>query len=89
MNAPKVADVDYIQFLIAAQEAFSCSEASRCQLEPIAHDAFVRLLKRQPTDTEALWQEVQPLVKKEAGCLVIDDSTLTPLWTSRMPAKWS
>jgi hypothetical protein len=76
VNARKVDDVDYIQFLIAAQKAFSCCEASRCQFAPIAHDSFVRLLSRQPSDTAALWQEVEPLVTKVGGCLVIDDSTL-------------
>lgn len=76
MNSPKVDEVDYIQFLIAAQKAFTCSEASRCQVETIAHDSFVRLLERQPTDTAALWQEVEPLVDRVKGCLVLDDSTL-------------
>lgn len=76
MPLPKVDEVDYIQFLIAAQKSFTCCEASRCQIELIAHDSFVRLLSRQPTDTVALWQEVQPLVEKTKGCLVIDDSTL-------------
>lgn len=76
MNPPKVNEVDYIQFLIAAQKAFTCCEASRCQLDLIAHDSFVGLLARQPTDTKVLWQEVDPLVQKETGCLVIDDTTL-------------
>lgn len=83
MNAPKVDEVDYIQFLIAAPKAFTCCEAARshscdlrCQSELIAYDSFVRLLSRQPTDTAALWQEVEPLVNKTKGCLVIDDSTL-------------
>jgi len=76
VSTPKVDEVDYIQFLIAAQKAFTCCEASRCRIELVAHDAFVRLLERQPTDTAALWQEVEPLVNKAVGCLVIDDSTL-------------
>jgi len=76
VNLPKVDEVDYIQFLIAAQKSFTCCEASRCQIELIAHDAFVRLLSRQPTDTAALWREVEPLVNRTRGCLVIDDSTL-------------
>lgn len=76
MNPPKVNEVDYIQFLIAAQKAYTCCEASRCQLDLIAHDSFVGLLSRQPTDTRALWQEVEPLVQRETGCLVIDDTTL-------------
>lgn len=76
---PKIEDVDYIQFLLAAQTAFSCSEAARCSGEPDltpAHDAFTRLLQRQPPDTEALWDEVAPFVDKEIGLLVVDDSTL-------------
>jgi putative transposase len=76
---PKVEDRDYIQFLIAAQTAFSCNEAARCSGEPDntpAHDAFTRLLTRRPPDTETLWQEVSGLVDKTRGLLVIDDSTL-------------
>jgi putative transposase len=76
VNSPKVNEVDYIQFLIAAQKAFTCCEASRCQQDLIAHDSFVGLLSRQPTNTAALWQEVQPLVHRKTGCLVIDDTTL-------------
>ncbi len=73
---PKVDDVDYIQFLIAAQKAFTCCEASRCQIELIAHDSFIRLLSRQPLNTVALWNEVEPLVEKTKGCLILDDTTL-------------
>lgn len=76
---PKVEDRDYIQFLIAAQTAFSCNEAARCSGAPDitpAHDAFTRLLTRRPPETEALWQEVASLVDKTSGLLVIDDSTL-------------
>ena len=55
MNAPKVRDVDYIQFLIAAQRVYTCTEAARCA--PVAsHDAYTRLLTRLPPDTAALWQ---------------------------------
>ncbi len=84
MNQPKVDEVDYIQFLIAAQKAFTCCEASRCQIESIAHDSFVRLLERQPTDTTALWQEVEPLVDRAKGCLVLDDSTLDKPYSRRI-----
>jgi hypothetical protein len=58
MNHPRCSDLDYIHFLIAAQKAFTCTEAARCQPEkPLspAHDAFTRLLKGQPPDTGALW----------------------------------
>lgn len=78
-NLAKVSDVDYIEFLLAAQTAFSCVEAAKtdgAQESPPAHDAFTRLLQRQPPDTEALWQETQGLVEKTSGLLVVDDSTL-------------
>jgi putative transposase len=47
MNAPKVDELDYIQFLIAAQRVFTCTKAAACQpeqLDPPAHDA-VRLVR--------------------------------------------
>jgi len=80
MHQPKCDDLDYIQFLIAAQKVFSCTEAARCQPQDNdqapAHDAFTRLLSRRPPDTEALWQEAQALVAPETGLLILDDTTL-------------
>jgi putative transposase len=87
MNAPKVDELDYIQFLIAAQRVFTCTEAATCQPEqaqPPAHDAFTRLLSRQPPDTAALWQEVQPLVQRTQGALILDDSTLDKPYARHM-----
>lgn len=68
MNPPRCDDLDYIHFLIAAQKVFTCTEASRCQPEredAPAHDAFTRLLSREPPDTEALWQEAKAFVDKK------------------------
>jgi putative transposase len=87
MNAPKVDELDYIQFLIAAQRVFTCTEAATCQPEqadPPAHDTFTRLLLRQPPDTAALWQEVKPLVKRTEGALLLDDSTLDKPYAQTM-----
>ena len=60
MNPPNCDELDYIQFLVAAQKVFTCTEAARSQPEtttrpkaPPAHDAFTRLLTRKPPDTEA------------------------------------
>jgi hypothetical protein len=84
MNPPKVDDLDYIHFLIAAQKVFTCTEAARSQ--PLddeggeqagpAHDAFTRLLQRRPPDTEALWQEAESFVDESGGLLILDDTTL-------------
>jgi hypothetical protein len=87
MNAPKCDEYDYINFLIAAQKAFSAVEAAKVhpggEAAP-AHDAYTRLLQRIPPDSEALWGEVQSLVKREGGVLVIDDSTLDKPYASQM-----
>jgi hypothetical protein len=87
MNAPKVDELDYIQFLIAARRVFTCTEAATCQPEqaaPPAHDAFTRLLSRQPPDTAALWQEVKSLVQQREGALLLDDSTLDKPYAQTM-----
>lgn len=81
MNPPKVDDLDYIHFLIAAQKVFTCTEAARSQPDSgqetaPAHDAFTRLLQRRPSDTEALWQEAASFVNRSDGLLILDDTTL-------------
>jgi putative transposase len=87
MNPPKCDEMDYINFLIAAQNVFSSVEASRthpAEEEPPAHDAYTRLLKRLPPDSKMLWQEVEPLVERKVGVLVIDDTTLDKPYASKM-----
>jgi hypothetical protein len=87
MNAPKVDELDYINFLIAAQRVFSTVEAAKAspdELRQPAHDAYTRLLQRTPPDSGALWQEVQPLINRQSGVLVIDDSTLDKPYARQM-----
>jgi hypothetical protein len=87
MNPPKCDELDYINFLIAAQQVFSHVEASRtppAEEEAPAHDAYTRLLKRLPPDNQMLWQEVGPLVERKSGVLVIDDTTLDKPYASQM-----
>ena len=49
-----------------------------------AHDAYTRLLQRLPPDSEMLWQEVEPLIERENGVLVLDDTTLDKPYASQM-----
>lgn len=87
MNMPKVTDVAYIQFLIAVQRVYTCTEAAQCAPEtphPPAHDAFVRLLHRQPPDTAALWQDVQAFINPQTGVLILDDTTLDKPYAHKM-----
>ena len=79
MNAPRCSPEDYITYQIASPDRYTCTEAARCQPEGTqapAHDAFTRLLQRQPGDTAELWQEAQQLVPSQGGVLVVDDTTL-------------
>jgi len=76
MNFAKYNDEDYINFLIASQKSFKCTEAARCdpaddQHRP-AHDSVNRMLERLPQSTEALWEEAKPLVNFNAGVLILD-----------------
>jgi putative transposase len=67
MNAAKVTETDYIQFLIAAQRVYSCVEAERVSPEGVGHDAYRRLLSRLPPDTHALWEERSKRVSQAQG----------------------
>ena len=71
MNPARSVPLDCLNFLVAAQKSFTCSRAARCQLEAPgapAHDAFTRLLWRQPPDTEALWQETGGWCNWKGAC---------------------
>jgi putative transposase len=79
MNAAKVTDLDYINFLLATPRVVSCTEGARVQPEGprrAAHDARNRLLHRLEADTTPLWREAEPVVDRRRGLLVIDDTTL-------------
>jgi len=79
LNPAKVNEYDYINFLLASSKVFTCTEAERCSISQNnspSHDAFTRLLQRQPQNTEALWYEVKSLIELKSGYLIIDDSTL-------------
>jgi hypothetical protein len=88
MNPPKCDELDYINFLTAAQKVFSAVEASKSHPaagdDGPAHDAYTRLLYRVESDGEALWDEVKPLVRHDEGVLVIDDTTLDKPYAREM-----
>ena len=52
--------------------------------DPPAHDSLNRLLYRLNPDSESLWVEAAPYVKKDEGILVIDDSTLDKPYAQKM-----
>jgi putative transposase len=79
--------MDYITFLLVSPLVFSATEAERIQPEgegSPAHDAFTRFLHRQDPDPKALWEEVEPFVRKEDGALILDDSVLDKPYSRHM-----
>lgn len=91
MNPPRVSDEDYINFLLASQGRYTCTEAARSQpadeeekvIRP-SHDSFTRLLLRTPQDTGELWEDAKPMVKKNSGVLVLDDTTLDKPYSKKI-----
>lgn len=72
MNSPKYQGIDYINFLIATQKAYSCTEAE--WVHPLsetapADDAITRLLRRREPSSDGLWQEAQGHVELTQGVL--------------------
>lgn len=95
MNPARCNDLDYIHFLIASVDVFTCTEAAKCQpsgeTSP-SHDAFTRLLQRQPPDTDALWTEVNSIVEPEKCFLIADDTLLDKPYAKKMDLvyhQWS
>lgn len=87
MNAPRVTDADYIDFLIATPKEASACEAARVQPsdpKAAAHDAFSRLLARLEPDAETLWNEVRPHVRRADSILIVDDTVLDKPYARKM-----
>ena len=79
MDAPKVTDLDYINFLVAAPRVVSCTEAARVQPprpRRASHDAITRLLNRLEPDPTPVWNEAEQYVERQSGLLILDDTTL-------------
>jgi putative transposase len=87
MHAPKCTAITYIDFLVASPRAVSGTEAARVQPiqpNPPAHDAFTRLLHRLDPAPAALWAAAAPLVQRDRGILVLDESTLDKPYAQKM-----
>jgi putative transposase len=87
MNPARCHETDYLDFLLATPKVCSATEAARVQPprpHAPAHDSFTRLLQRLEPDPAVLWQEVQPLVRPDAGVLVLDDSVLDKPYARHM-----
>ena len=87
ISLPKCTDLDYINFLIAASNVFSCTEAARSfssVTNAPSHDCFTRLLRKQHSDPEPLWAEVRKFVTPKGGYLIVDDTTLDKPYSKKI-----
>ena len=95
MTSAKVSDLDYINFLIATPSDYSCTEASKVQPssdDAPSHDAITRFLHRHPPNTDLLWHEAKPLVKRHQGILSVDETVLDKFYANAMDLvqwQWS
>ena len=87
IDSSKCTDFDYINFLIAASNVYSCTEAARCYSSATvapSHDCFTRLLQKQPSETEPLWDEVSKFVTPREGFLIVDDTVLDKPYSEKI-----
>jgi putative transposase len=93
MNTPKYQEEDYINFLIATQKAYSCTEAARVQPnKSVSHDSILRILYKLDPTSDSLWEEACRYVNKARGCLIIDDTTIDKPYANKMDLvyyQWS
>lgn len=77
MNKPKCDEYLYVQFLLAVQNNFTCTELSNvAPSSDIAHDAVTRLLSREKLTPKILWKNVKAHVDTKQGLLIADDCVL-------------
>lgn len=89
MNKPKCDEYLYVQFLIAAQNNFTCTELSNVSPQPMAHDAPTRLLRREKLTPKVLWKNARPHIDTTKGYLIADDMVIDkPRSTEIDLVKW-
>lgn len=91
----RITEIDYINFLVAANCDVSCVKAAECYSDNgivVAHDKINRFLTRQSLTPETLWEEVAPLIEKRNGWLILDDTVIDKIHSERIELtyyQWS
>jgi len=95
VTAQVITDLDYINFLVAAQYDVSCVKAAECYSANgivVAHDKINRFLTRQSLTPETLWNEVERYVEKRNGWLILDDTVIDKIHSKQIELthyQWS
>lgn len=90
-----ITDLDYINFLVAAQCDVSCVKVVECYSENgmvIAHDKINLFLTRLSLTPEVLWNQVERYVEKRSGWLILDDMVIDKIHSKQielMYFQWS
>ena len=87
ISLPKCTDLDYINFLLAASNVFSCTEAARSFSyvnNAPSHDYYTRLLRKQHSDQESLRVKVRKFVTPKGGYLIVDTTTLKKPYSKKI-----
>ena len=87
MNPTKCNPSDYINFQLATPKSYSLfgsGQNTRHWGDSFAHDACNRLLQRLESEPSILWQEAQPYVGRQAGVLIIDNTTLDKPYANKI-----
>lgn len=78
----------YCQFLIASQREFNATSFSSFK-DDVSHDKITRWLSKIKLTPKVLWENVEGLVDKNDGYLLVDDSVLDKSHSSKIGlTKW-
>src|SRR3989339_1954151 len=68
----------YGNFLLASQSRYSAAELARVSPDDnlMSHDAVNKWLKKSAFNPSEIWNQAKPLVDRQSGYLVADDSVL-------------
>lgn len=92
---PKCTKDLYCQFLIAAQADFTATgmeDGLAGGVNELAHDSVTRWQKQVKLTPAQLWPEVESLIAKDSGWLVVDDMTIEKNRSYQLPMSawhWS
>ena len=89
MNKAKCDKELYCDFLIAAQNNFTCTSLADLSGGTIAHDSINRWLLKNKMTPKILWEHVKNLVKLKSGWIIADDTvTDKPYGENIGLARW-
>lgn len=78
----------YCQFLLTAQKEFSATTLADLK-DNISHDKVTRWLQDTKLTPRLLWENVEGLINKEDGFLLLDDSVLKKPYSQKIElTKW-